>query len=118
MIHIIDDEPCILEILTEVIKSFGYPTETFSCPSLYCEYAHSRDYKLPNIIITDVRMPKINGYQLMDQVSEVHKKIKFIVMTGHQEPDDKRSEHPHIFIRKPFNPEQLHMHIQQLTAET
>jgi len=72
MIHIIDDETSILEILTEVIKRFGYPTETFSCPSIYCEYANSRNYNQPDIIIRDVKMPKINGYQLMRRVSKAH----------------------------------------------
>jgi len=117
MIHIIDDETCILEILTEVMKDFGYLTRTFSCPYHYCEYANSSNYDRPDIIITDVKMPKINGYELMNQVSKTHKKIKFIVMTGHQEPEDMCSEHPHIFMTKPFNPEELHMHIQQLLAD-
>jgi len=116
MIHIIDDETCILEILPEVIKSFGYSTETFSCPTLYCEYASSHNYNQPNIIITDVKMPNINGYQLMEKISKIHKGIKFIVMTGFQEKQDKDSEYPHIFMRKPFNPEDLDTHIQSLMS--
>ncbi len=114
MIHIIDDEICILEILPEVIKSFGYSTKTFSSPTLYCEYASSHNYNRPNIIITDVKMPKINGYQLMAKISEMHKGIKFIVMSGYHNELDKLSEYPHISIKKTFNPEELDTHIQLL----
>jgi len=104
--------------VTEVIKSFGYRCKTFSCPSHYCEYAKSSHYNLPDIIITDVKMPKINGYQLMEAISELHKNIKFIVMTGFQGTAETDSKHPHVFIRKPFNIEELGDHIQKLLATT
>jgi len=117
MIHIIDDNPDILSMLTELMEMFGYPAATFSCPSNYCEYAKSNSFTPPDIIITDVKMPKINGYQLMESVSETHKEIKFIVMSGYQETSDQRSEHPYIFIKKPFNLEKLDMHIQLLMGD-
>jgi len=114
MIHIIDDDLRILSMLADIMEVLERPVVTFSCPSNYCEYANSNNYTPPNIIITDVKMPKISGYQLMAEVSELHKEIKFIVMTGYQEVAEKCSDHPHIFIRKPFNPEKLNLHIQLL----
>jgi len=114
MIHIIDDDLHILSMLTDIMEVLERPVATFSCPSSYCEYANSNHYVPPNIIITDVKMPKISGYQLMRKVSEAHKEIKFIIMTGYQEVADKCSDYPHIFIRKPFNPEKLDSHIQLL----
>ncbi|MBL4760762.1 MAG: response regulator [Mariprofundaceae bacterium] len=117
MIHIIDDDLHILSMLTETMEILEHPAVTFSCPSDYCEYASSSTYHQPDIIITDVKMPKLSGYQLMRKVSEMHKEIKFIIMTGYQEVKDKCSEHPHIFMQKPFNLEKLDMHIQQLLAD-
>jgi len=117
MIHIIDDNSHILSMLTELMEMFGHPTETFSCPSNYCEYAKGNSYTPPNIIITDVKMPRISGYQLMETVSKAHKEIKFIVMSGYQEVSDQCSEHPYIFIKKPFNLEKLDMHIQLLMGD-
>jgi len=117
MIHIIDDDSHIISMLAEIMETLEQPAITFSCPSFYCEYASSNHYNPPNIVITDVKMPKISGYQLMGEISEMHKGIKFIVMTGYQEKQDKSSEHPHIFIRKPFNPEELNTHIQLLMSD-
>jgi len=114
MIHIIDDDPCILSILSEIMKALDYPAATFSCPNNYCEYANSNNYEHPNIIITDVTMPELNGYQLMKNVSAIHKEVKFIVMTGYQDTTNELSEHPHIFMKKPFRPKELDMNIQQL----
>ena len=118
MIHIIDDDPHILSMLGEIMEMRGRPVASFSCSSSYCEYASSSSYNPPNIIITDVKMPKVSGYQLMKNVSDIHKGIKFIVMTGYQEAQDKPCQHPHVFIRKPFNPAKLDMHIQLLMNET
>jgi len=114
MIHIIDDNTDVLSILAETMQAFGYSATTFSCPSHYCEYANSSHYHRPKIIITDVKMPKMNGYQLMQSVSEAHGEIKFIVMTGYQEVKDKCFEHPHVFMQKPFRPQEIDMNIQLL----
>lgn len=114
MIHIIDDDPFILSILSEIMKALDYPAATFSCPNNYCEYANSNNYEHPNIIITDVTMPELNGYQLMKNVSAIHKEVKFIVMTGYQDTTNELSEHPHIFMKKPFRPKEVDMNIQQL----
>jgi len=118
MIHIIDDDLHILSMLTDMMELLKRPVATFSCPSSYCEYANSNHYVSPKIIITDVKMPKISGYQLMEKISEAHKEIKFIVMTGYQEVADKSSYYPHVFIRKPFNLENLDAHIQRLMSTT
>ena len=114
MIHIIDDDPHILSMLGEIMEMLGRPAASFSCSSSYCEYANSSNYNPPNIIITDVKMPKVSGYQLIKNVSDIHKGIKFIVMTGYQETQDKLCEQPYVFIRKPFNPANLDTHIQLL----
>lgn len=114
MIHIIDDDLYVLSMLSEVMKALGYHAATFPCPSSYCEYANSSHYHRPDIIITDVKMPTMNGYQLMRNISEIHKEVKFIVMTGYQEMKDKCFEHPHIFMQKPFNPEKIGINIQLL----
>lgn len=114
MIHVIDDNTLLLSVLTELMDVFGYSAKTFSCPTSYCEYASSNDYETPQIIITDVKMPGINGYQLISRVSRQHKDVKFIVMSGHHDPEDISSETEYIFIRKPFKPEVLQAHIDQL----
>ncbi|MDX8396473.1 MAG: response regulator [Mariprofundaceae bacterium] len=84
----------------------------------YYEFATSHDYQSPDVVITDVMMPQMNGYQLMRKISEIHPRIKFIVMTGYEEVKDKFQSLPHIFIRKPFHPERFNLAIQDLINDT
>jgi len=114
MIHIIDDNPLLCTSLAEIIEAFDYPCECFFCPTSYCEYAHSNEYNKPTIIITDVRMPHISGYELIDKISAIYDDIKFIVMSGYYNDQKHHSECPHTFMEKPFHPEQLDKHIQAL----
>ena len=39
----------------------------------------------PDIVITDIRMPKMNGLDLIGRSRELGKKIKFIVISGYKE---------------------------------
>ena len=39
----------------------------------------------PNVVITDIRMPKINGLELIIMTKELQKDMKFIVISGYKE---------------------------------
>lgn len=40
---------------------------------------------MPDVVITDIRMPKMNGLDLIGKVKEVNDGIKFIVISGYKE---------------------------------
>ena len=39
----------------------------------------------PDLVITDIRMPKINGLELIAMTREIHKNMKFVVISGYKE---------------------------------
>lgn len=41
--------------------------------------------RCPDVVITDIRMPKINGLELIAMTRETHKDMKFIVISGYKE---------------------------------
>ena len=41
--------------------------------------------RCPDVVITDIRMPKINGLELIAMTKEIHKDMKFIVISGYKE---------------------------------
>ena len=45
----------------------------------------------PNIIITDIRMPEINGLKFIELVQEINPKIKFVIISGYQDFEYARS---------------------------
>ena len=86
-IFIIDDEPMIIKGLKELV-----PWEEINCK--ICGTAKNGEEGLqmitklqPDIVISDIRMPKLNGLQMIEKLKEVTKGTKFIVLTSYREFD-------------------------------
>lgn len=45
----------------------------------------SIDSTMPDVILTDINMPVMNGLQVIEKLSQTHPQIKFIVLTMHEE---------------------------------
>lgn len=66
--------------------------------------------RCPDVVITDIRMPKINGLELIAMTREIHKNMKFVVISGYKE-----FEYAHQalqygvedYLLKPVNEEEL-----------
>lgn len=74
----------------------------------------------PDIVITDIRMPKMNGLDLIGRSRELGKKIKFIVISGYKE-----FEYAHRalqygvddYLLKPINKDELNKVMDKLQKE-
>lgn len=82
---IVDDEKVIRDGLTTTmqwekmgISVVGAAKDGEEALKL-CELWH------PHIVLTDVRMPKMNGIELMKQIKEMMPNIKVIILSGHSE---------------------------------
>lgn len=79
-IMLIDDDQGCLEALSLLLKEVGYECETF-CSSLKAIEAYS--IKPYEIVITDLQMPGVDGYQVLKKVLTLNPKAKVIVISGH-----------------------------------
>lgn len=78
---IIDDEIDITNLFKEILTNAGYDVEGFNDPLnalAECNINHN-NYVL---IISDVRMPKMSGIELVKNIAEIDDKIKVILMTA------------------------------------
>lgn len=107
MFHVIDDQPYIRESVSAVLESFGYKTLCFSCPKEYLNYVSRPEYKKPLAVITDITMPAMNGYQLIDQVSRLIPNLRFVVISGEPNILAKNKSRACMYLRKPFRAEKL-----------
>lgn len=83
-ILIVDDEPQIREILSEYLTSRGY-----SCISA-CDGQDGIKKLRENqyfLIITDFKMPLLNGIDFIKEVRQTHPMIPVVMMTGYGEKD-------------------------------
>ena len=82
--------------------------------------SNSRDYR---IVISDIRMPGMNGYELIKKAKEIHKQVKVVLMSAF-EINDKEFHNvlPDIkvdaFLQKPFHIQQLNEVIEKINFKS
>ncbi|MDX8404367.1 MAG: response regulator [Mariprofundaceae bacterium] len=103
MFHIIDDEESILEFLSELIKEMGFEAMTFPCPMGYLSYVDSPEYTVPFAVISDVNMPEMNGFQMLERLRSKHHTIRVAIMSGYYENREKTKRRACTFLQKPFD---------------
>ena len=84
-ILIVDDDEQILELLSEVLEEEGFITDSASDGEEALKKLEDASYHL---VISDIRMPGIDGFEVLQQVKEKYKKTKVILMTGYTEEYD------------------------------
>jgi FixJ family two-component response regulator len=79
-VFVIDDDASVRRSLSRLLRSFSFEVETFASAELFLE----RDpYEGVGCIILDIRMPGMSGMVLQEKLSQVHKAMPVIFVTGH-----------------------------------
>ncbi len=95
----LDDEETITNIYGRLLKDkYGYEIETFNCPDDALE-AYNPD--IFNIIITDYKMPGMNGLKFAEKIKEKHSNAKIIICSGNPSSIKDKEEGYSVF-KKPL----------------
>jgi response regulator RpfG family c-di-GMP phosphodiesterase len=78
-ILVIDDEPHIQRLCTEILTAKGYRVKTVTWARDALELAKTTQLDL---LVTDLVMPEMDGLQLIWQIRELQRDLPSIVMTG------------------------------------
>ena len=110
---VIDDEEDIRDVLSLTLIDAGYEVLTAEDgeAGLRLCRAHS-----PAIVITDIRMPRMNGIQVLEAIKEYEPKIEVIVATAYGEMDlaiQALQLDASDFITKPIHDETLHLALKR-----
>lgn len=84
-IFIIDDEPMIVKGLQTLV-----PWEDINCEISGTARNGEQGLEMiqeaaPDIVISDIRMPKLSGLGMIEKIKKVSEGIKFIILTGHRD---------------------------------
>src|SRR5262245_13881579 len=108
-IAVVDDERAVLESLVDLLESAGYVARVFSSAQ---EFLDSEALRSIACLISDVRMPGMDGWELQSLVCEQRPHLPIILVTAHEEAE--RQAHllrPHggaqLLFKKPFDGQQL-----------
>ena len=105
-ILIVDDEPDIVAILKLGLIRQGFNVITFTNPNLALRH-FSLNHKGYDLVISDIRMPNMNGFEFIKKVKELKPTVKVFFMTAFEiNPDEWSNLLPSVkideFIEKPF----------------
>lgn len=79
-VWIVDDDASIRWVLEAALEDKPYRVKLFDSPSLALKHLENAP---PTVIVTDIRMPDMDGMTFMEAVHEMDAKIPVIVMTAH-----------------------------------
>ena len=87
-IWIIDDDQSMRWVLDKTLSNNGYRVSAFESGSVALASFKCIDPdERPSLIITDVRMPGINGFELLKQIKHISPQTPIIVMTAYTDLD-------------------------------
>jgi|TARA_B110000438_G_scaffold246977_1_gene248861 two-component system nitrogen regulation response regulator GlnG len=105
-VWILDDDRSIRWVLEKSLSKTGLSTETFENGD---DLLHRLAHELPDAIISDIRMPGINGLDLLSTIQEKHPELPVIIMTAHSDMDSAVSSYSRgafDYLPKPFDIEE------------
>ena len=79
-IHAVDDDPRFLSALVRTLRTTRLTVNGYACASHFLE---SLDPDLPGCLITDLRMPDIDGLELQRRLAQQQIRLPIIFITGH-----------------------------------
>ena len=109
-IFVCDDEPEILRYLDKLLQASGYKVETFQRGLDLLARLGSATAIPCDVVLQDVRMPDIDGLQILDRVCKQWPELPVVIMTAHGTIDDAISaikQGAYDYITKPFPKEKL-----------
>jgi len=116
-ILIVDDEPIVLKRLKSALEKNGFHVETFDDGEKALRRLEEKDF---DIVVTDLRMPGLDGMQLLEKVLASGKNVKVILITGYATIEIAREalvKGAYDFIAKPFKPNDLREVITRAARE-
>jgi DNA-binding NtrC family response regulator len=118
---IVDDNHDIVILMERALTRHGFKVSAFTDPTeaLQSLNATSNDCGL---ILSDIRMPRMNGYELIRKAKEIKKQVRVVLMTAFD--IDDREFHDLLsdikvdgFIQKPFSMTKLNDLINKINAQ-
>lgn len=106
-IFVIDDEPDLVEVLSDFIKDAGHTPIGFTNPE---EAVAALKKEKPDVVFTDMKMPKMSGADVLKAVGTYDPDVPVIFVSGHLNKEmviDAISHGIFGVVEKPFKDSQI-----------
>jgi two-component system response regulator ChvI len=118
-ILLVDDEPDVLYTIKNILEDNGFQVDTFNDPIISLKFYKSSYY---NLVILDIKMPKMDGFELYTKLKEKDSQVKICFLTASEMFYEKfrktrlvfsKTGGEDYFIQKPIHTKDL---IRRLTS--
>lgn len=112
-ILVVDDDPYLLDLLTETLKTIGYE----ACGAADAAQALALLQKTTvQLVITDIKMPGMNGIDLARRIRQEYPHLPVIFISGVFTPSILKTIDKEPFLAKPFRIGQMEEMIARVVA--
>jgi len=80
LVYVVDDDDAVRESLAALLEAKSYTVRTFA---LARDFLGAAPTLRPGCLVTDIRMPEMDGFELQQRLSERAFNFPLIVITGH-----------------------------------
>lgn len=117
---VVEDEPPILNHVVGKIKALELPLDVIGTAANGEEAIAFIKQSPPQIVITDIRMPGMDGLTLCKYLHENHPSIKILVLSGYGEFEYARAAIQYNvsdYLLKPINPQKLREALEKILQD-
>jgi len=104
---LVDDEEELRRSTAQALELFGLSVQTFAAADEVLELI---GFSFDGVVVTDIRMPGMDGMTLLHRIRELDPEIPVILVTGHGDVQlavKAMREGAYDFLEKPFTPQHL-----------
>src|ERR671928_475966 len=106
-VYVVDDDPAMRDSLDFLLGSAGFNVRLFDSAQAFLDEVAGLE---AGCVVTDVRMPGIDGMELLRRLNSGPRKLPIIVMTGHGDVPlavEAMKLGAMDFLEKPFDDDRL-----------
>ncbi|THA67455.1 sigma-54-dependent transcriptional regulator [Ensifer adhaerens] len=106
-ILLVDDEEDVRHSSAQALELAGFRVDAFSAAEHALEFI---SYSFPGVVISDIRMPGMDGMTLLQRIREIDAEVPVILVTGHGDVQlavRAMREGAYDFVEKPFAAQML-----------
>jgi two-component system cell cycle sensor histidine kinase/response regulator CckA len=113
-ILLVDDDPLIRMSLADLLQDMGHQTHEISHPGAALAYI-AEEHPI-DVLLTDVKLPSIDGYELAHRARNLRPELHVIFATGYSSDKARAASHDPLahFLPKPFSKKELDKVLQSM----
>jgi DNA-binding response OmpR family regulator len=119
-ILVVDDEPDIIHVVEMVLEANGFVVDSYTDPTLALSNFKPGLYDL---LLLDIRMPKMNGFELYQKMKEIDSNVKICFFTAselfyeeYRRLDGLPRVDKEYFIQKPFKTKEMIRQLNEILS--